>query len=208
MAPSLTTQIIRDSVLEAALNLSNDPIPNIRFNVAKCLETLATQLIQSSEGGDVIERQILPALRKLQDDNDADVRYAFRVLTDSRYFATKAQEHTSSLLSGNEPMSALHSASSSPSSPSPRRSLSVSRTVSGQMPLSHAHLHSKLSPVLPTTILVPCSSDPPIQEDVEMTDVAAVDGNLSALGLFSSSESEIPARPRSRHDKPLRGHVA
>lgn len=74
MAPSLDTAIIRDTVLDAALQLVNDPIPNIRFNVAKCLETLAAVLASNPEGQDLIQRRILPTLRKLQEDSDADVR--------------------------------------------------------------------------------------------------------------------------------------
>ena len=85
MAPSLNVAIIRDTVLDAALSLSSDPIPNIRFNVAKCLEVLAVQCANDSEGQDLIHRKIVPALKKLQEeDTDADVRY----------FATKAFEKT------------------------------------------------------------------------------------------------------------------
>lgn len=84
MAPSLNTAIIRDTVLEAALQLVSDPIPNIRFNVAKCLETLAAVLANDPDGQDLIQRRILPTLRQLQEDPDADVRY----------FATKAYERT------------------------------------------------------------------------------------------------------------------
>lgn len=74
MASSLNVQIIRDTALDAALNLANDPIPNIRFNVAKCLETLAWVLGNSPEGQETVQRRILPALKKLQEDSDADVR--------------------------------------------------------------------------------------------------------------------------------------
>ena len=74
MASSLNVQIIRDTVLDAALSLANDPIPNIRFNVAKCLETLAGVLGGSPEGQEIVQRRIIPALKKLQDDSDADVR--------------------------------------------------------------------------------------------------------------------------------------
>jgi serine/threonine-protein phosphatase 2A regulatory subunit A len=75
MASSLNVQIIRDTVLDAALSLANDPIPNIRFNVAKCLETLAGVLGGSAEGQEVVQRRIIPALKKLQEDSDADVRW-------------------------------------------------------------------------------------------------------------------------------------
>lgn len=74
MAPSLNTPIIRDTVLDAALALAQDPIPNIRFNVAKCLETLAGVLAGNPEGQDIIQRRIMPMLKKLQEDSDADVR--------------------------------------------------------------------------------------------------------------------------------------
>jgi serine/threonine-protein phosphatase 2A regulatory subunit A len=74
MAPALDVAIIRDTVLDAALNLVNDPIPNIRFNVAKCLETLAAVLAGSPDGQDLVQRRIIPTLKKLQEDSDADVR--------------------------------------------------------------------------------------------------------------------------------------
>ncbi|WWD17683.1 hypothetical protein CI109_102124 [Kwoniella shandongensis] len=95
MAPALNLAIIKDHVLDSALNLANDPIPNIRFNVAKCLETLAAVLAGSPEGQEIIQRRIIPAVKKLQDDQDADVRY----------FATKAYERTTGdELRGAEPM--------------------------------------------------------------------------------------------------------
>ncbi|ORX37393.1 armadillo-type protein [Kockovaella imperatae] len=84
MASSLNVQIIRDTVLDAALSLSEDPIPNIRFNVAKCLETLAGVLSTSPDGQELIQRRIIPAVSKLQNDTDADVRY----------FSNKAMERT------------------------------------------------------------------------------------------------------------------
>ena len=96
MASSLNVQIIRDTVLDAALSLSTDPIPNIRFNVAKCLETLAGVLSDSPDGQELIQRRIIPALKKLQEDSDADVRY----------FATKAMERT--VGGGQEPMGRSH----------------------------------------------------------------------------------------------------
>ena len=74
--------------------LVSDPIPNIRFNVAKSYQVLIETLrklpaegtIQdaeesgstpapSSKGQDLISTQILPNLEKLQQDDDADVRY-------------------------------------------------------------------------------------------------------------------------------------
>lgn len=74
--------------------LVSDPIPNIRFNVAKSYQVLIDTLRKlpaegtlhqaeesgstpapSSKGQDLISTQILPNLEKLQQDEDADVRY-------------------------------------------------------------------------------------------------------------------------------------
>lgn len=77
MAPSLNAQIIRDTVLDAAIKLAEDPIPNIRFNVAKCLETLAQVLNADPEGQEIVGRVVMPALKRLQEDSDPDVRYVY-----------------------------------------------------------------------------------------------------------------------------------
>jgi HEAT repeat protein len=119
MTPVLDVATIRDSVLDAALALVGDPIPNIRFNVAKALEVLAVTLAASDpEGQELAGRKIVPALEKLCGDSDPDVRCAlpysislsvcgrhwltslppFRSLTD---FASRALEKTT----GVEPMS-------------------------------------------------------------------------------------------------------
>lgn len=73
--------------------LVSDPIPNIRFNVAKSYAILIDTLRRlpaegtlkdvdekstgspSSKGQDLISNSILPNLQKLQQDSDADVRY-------------------------------------------------------------------------------------------------------------------------------------
>ncbi|KAN0064323.1 protein phosphatase 2A structural subunit [Thecaphora frezii] len=75
MAPSLNTVAIKDSVLETVVPMVEDPIPNIRFNVAKAFEVLASVLTQTTEGRHVVESRIVPALEKLREDSDADVRF-------------------------------------------------------------------------------------------------------------------------------------
>lgn len=74
--------------------LVTDPIPNIRFNIAKSYQVLIDTLRKlpaegslaqaeasgstttpSSKGQDLISTEILPNLEKLQQDEDADVRY-------------------------------------------------------------------------------------------------------------------------------------
>lgn len=52
-----------------------DPIPNIRFNVAKSLEVIAQTLGNLPQGPDVSQKQIMPAIESLKNDSDADVRY-------------------------------------------------------------------------------------------------------------------------------------
>ena len=45
-------------------------VPNVRFNVAKCLHTIGSKLNSTS-----IQAQIKPCLTKLGDDADFDVRF-------------------------------------------------------------------------------------------------------------------------------------
>ena len=75
IAPSLTLEVVRDSVLDMLLQLASDPIPNIRFNVAKALETVATSFGDSAEGAQVVHLKIAPVLEALKGDPDADVRF-------------------------------------------------------------------------------------------------------------------------------------
>lgn len=84
--------------------LVTDPIPNIRFNVAKSYAILINTLSRlpaegslaeldkagkstnpSPEGQNLVQSQIMPNLQKLQEDEDVDVRY----------FATTAAGSTS-----------------------------------------------------------------------------------------------------------------
>lgn len=89
MAPSLNLEVIQDPVLPTLLSLVADPIPNIRFNVAKSLETLATTFGKTPEGRALAKEKIIPALRSLLNDPDADVRY----------FANRALERTMTTVS-------------------------------------------------------------------------------------------------------------
>lgn len=88
MAPALSAEVIRaptapstpngaqqPSIIESVVILASDPIPNIRFNVAKALEVLATVLSEQDGGKEVVQESILPALSKLKNDSDPDVRY-------------------------------------------------------------------------------------------------------------------------------------
>jgi serine/threonine-protein phosphatase 2A regulatory subunit A len=94
LAPVITLDIIKESILPMLDRLVSDAIPNIRFNVAKSYAVLIDTLrrlpaegtlaqleksgitgIPAAKGQDLISSQILPNLEKLQQDEDVDVRY-------------------------------------------------------------------------------------------------------------------------------------
>lgn len=94
LAPALSLDVIEASILPMMDKLVNDDIPNIRFNVAKSYGILVETLKQLPEQGTVlalqkegkqldgcpkghelITKNILPNLEKLQQDDDVDVRY-------------------------------------------------------------------------------------------------------------------------------------
>jgi serine/threonine-protein phosphatase 2A regulatory subunit A len=57
------------------LGLATDPIPNIRFNVAKSLDTISGTLKQP-QLAPLVNTRIKPALTRLSaEDTDGDVRY-------------------------------------------------------------------------------------------------------------------------------------
>ena len=88
MAPALTFEIIQQDILDRLLDLADDPIPNIKFNVAKSLEALATAYGGTPQGRQLIQTRILPKLETQKNDADADVRY----------FATRAIQNTQNTL--------------------------------------------------------------------------------------------------------------
>lgn len=75
MAPAVTPEVIRDYILPTVTNLVSDPIPNIRFNVAKSIEALIPVLMQNPDTAPLVDQQLKPALIKLSEDSDNDVRF-------------------------------------------------------------------------------------------------------------------------------------
>ncbi|KAF9103423.1 hypothetical protein BGX29_003383 [Mortierella sp. GBA35] len=75
MAPAVTPEVIRDYILPTVTNLVSDPIPNIRFNVAKSIEALIPVLMQNPDTAPLVDQQLKPALVKLSEDSDNDVRF-------------------------------------------------------------------------------------------------------------------------------------
>ena len=93
MAPALDTDVIRTSVIPTVTTLVSDRIPNIRFNVAKALEVLASSLAGQAGGKELVAEGILPNLEKLRQDSDADVRF----------FAEKGAATAQAVASGEAP---------------------------------------------------------------------------------------------------------
>jgi serine/threonine-protein phosphatase 2A regulatory subunit A len=100
LAPVVTLDIIKESILPMLDRLVSDAIPNIRFNVAKSYAVLIDTLRRlpaegtlaqleksgatgtpSAKGQDLVSSQILPNLEKLQQDDDVDVRYFATIAT-------------------------------------------------------------------------------------------------------------------------------
>lgn len=75
IAPSLNLAIVQAEIIGPLLQLAEDPIPNIRFNVAKSLEILATTYGNTTEGREFVRQSIVPVLEQQKTDPDADVRY-------------------------------------------------------------------------------------------------------------------------------------
>lgn len=61
------------SMLPVVLAASKDRVPNVKFNVAKILQTVAP-LVEPS----VLEATVKPCLQELAEDGDTDVRYYAR----------------------------------------------------------------------------------------------------------------------------------
>ncbi|KAH7930981.1 ARM repeat-containing protein [Leucogyrophana mollusca] len=75
ISPSLTLPIVQSEIIVPLLQLAVDPIPNIRFNVAKSLEVLATTFGNTADGREFVQQRVVPALEQQKNDSDADVRY-------------------------------------------------------------------------------------------------------------------------------------
>jgi len=66
-------------------SLASDKIPNIRFNVAKCYESMAP-LMTTPELINIKNKVLKPTLKNLNEDPDNDVRYyASKALVVGKY---------------------------------------------------------------------------------------------------------------------------
>ncbi|KAI9276001.1 armadillo-type protein [Sporodiniella umbellata] len=72
---SLTPEVVADKVLPTVVGLVEDPIPNVRFNVAKSLEVLIPILKQHPDTERFLDTTVHEALQKLSKDPDVDVKW-------------------------------------------------------------------------------------------------------------------------------------
>jgi serine/threonine-protein phosphatase 2A regulatory subunit A len=73
----VSPQLVKDYIYPFISELAADKVPNIRFNVAKALYNIAAALSKDAnhQYQDIIIDEIKPALERLADDEDNDVRY-------------------------------------------------------------------------------------------------------------------------------------
>lgn len=72
LIPVMDESSVTQLILPFINGLAQDPVPNIRFNVAKALKVVTDNCPQNKS---IRENTILPTLTKLQEDSDVDVRY-------------------------------------------------------------------------------------------------------------------------------------
>jgi len=70
MSTKMESSIVKTEIVPIVLDMSTDPVANIRFNVAKGLEQVSLVA-----GKEVYQSQIRPILSMLMDDDDRDVRF-------------------------------------------------------------------------------------------------------------------------------------
>ncbi|EJD47700.1 Ser/Thr protein phosphatase 2A regulatory subunit A [Auricularia subglabra TFB-10046 SS5] len=75
IVPILNSESNQELMTKVLFPLMADPIPNIRFNVAKSLEVMAQQVATTDEGRELGRSTIIPAVERLKNDADMDVRY-------------------------------------------------------------------------------------------------------------------------------------
>lgn len=75
-------EVVESTLLPIVIRMAEDPVPNIRFNVAKTLQVLCGYLDENT-----IQRKVRPVLNQLLEDRDGDV--------DVRYFANRALQSIS-----------------------------------------------------------------------------------------------------------------
>ena len=70
MAEAVGPEVTERLMLPTVLTMANDTVANVRFNVAKSLAIIGPKLNSAS-----MQSQVKPAVNKLIDDTDFDVRF-------------------------------------------------------------------------------------------------------------------------------------
>jgi len=70
----MSAEVIQESLLPTLLALSQDPIPNIRFNVAKSLGVIIP-ILREAGMKNIIDGEIAQRLQQLEADSDQEVKY-------------------------------------------------------------------------------------------------------------------------------------
>jgi len=70
LAEVVGAEVLSESMLPLLLRLSKDPVPNIRFNVAKVLRVVVPLI-----GKELADSRVRPILKDLAEDEDVDVKY-------------------------------------------------------------------------------------------------------------------------------------
>ncbi|ODV94657.1 hypothetical protein PACTADRAFT_43876 [Pachysolen tannophilus NRRL Y-2460] len=81
LVPVVDENLVINDILPFILNLSEDKVPNIRFNVAKSLQEIVKALAKNQNSAnkdehlDIIKSKIIPTLEIFSKDEDVDVRF-------------------------------------------------------------------------------------------------------------------------------------
>ena len=70
LATTVGNDLLLDTMLPIVLQMGTDPVPNIRFNVAKTL-----QLLLPLRDATFTQQRVKPCLQSLLEDADQDVRF-------------------------------------------------------------------------------------------------------------------------------------
>ncbi|KAI8387590.1 TPD3 [Nakaseomyces glabratus] len=77
LTSAVSSDITLEHILPYIVKLSDDKVPNIRFNVAKAYTVICENLKNNKTKNlkEIFEEKMLPSFKKLQGDSDVDVKY-------------------------------------------------------------------------------------------------------------------------------------
>ncbi|KAJ3329701.1 protein phosphatase 2, regulatory subunit A, partial [Blyttiomyces sp. JEL0837] len=74
LSHAVNAEVLKEYIVPTISSMTTDPIPNIRFNVAKSMEQIIP-LLRKADLNNLVNDPIKPSLVKLSEDADQDVRY-------------------------------------------------------------------------------------------------------------------------------------